>query len=170
MVESLGRLPDKLCTSLLHLLRVCASAWVSANGQFRPPVLHSSIALFIVSSACLSFSSLHCSLANGLCEATRSSDVAEPFPVLHSCDWGLNEGGWSIDHNGSATLFTYDTRCPGCYGSISFPSLVSSSVALLWGSMFHTRKGRWKKPALVDWKVQYQYKKSIFLMIHMFSS
>ena len=27
-----GRRPDKLCTSLLHLLPSCARAWVSANG------------------------------------------------------------------------------------------------------------------------------------------
>ena len=40
-------------------------------------------------------------------------------------------------------------RCPRCYGRISFPSLVSSSVTLLWGTMLRTQ-WRWKKPARLE--------------------
>ena len=79
-------IPEKLSTSLLHLLQLCASAWVSANGF---PVYSSTMSVhrFLCLPLFL-FPSIIPSLENGLCEATGSCDVAEPFGflVLHWCE------------------------------------------------------------------------------------
>ena len=65
---------------------ICASAWVSANGF---PVHSSTMSVhrFVYLHLFL-FPSIVPSLENGLCEATVSCDVAEPFeyPVFHCCE------------------------------------------------------------------------------------